>query len=66
MVQFPSVTSYNFYRPSSITDSSPDSDCQAYVFTDYWEDIGTLRSFFDANMALCEQVFFCCFQVLIC
>ncbi|CAL4901651.1 unnamed protein product [Urochloa decumbens] len=28
---------------------------QAYVFTDYWEDIGTLKSFFDANMALCEQ-----------
>ncbi|PUZ64614.1 hypothetical protein GQ55_3G156400 [Panicum hallii var. hallii] len=28
---------------------------QAYVFTDYWEDIGTIRSFFDANMALCEQ-----------
>nr|WUG62381.1 NAC protein [Saccharum spontaneum] len=29
---------------------------QAYVFTDYWEDIGTIRSFFDANMALCEQI----------
>jgi glucose-1-phosphate adenylyltransferase len=28
---------------------------QAYVFTDYWEDIGTLGSFFDANMALCEE-----------
>uniref|UniRef100_A0A0D9WK62 glucose-1-phosphate adenylyltransferase n=1 Tax=Leersia perrieri TaxID=77586 RepID=A0A0D9WK62_9ORYZ len=28
---------------------------QAYVFADYWEDIGTIRSFFDANMALCEQ-----------
>ncbi|XP_062180530.1 glucose-1-phosphate adenylyltransferase large subunit 3, chloroplastic/amyloplastic [Phragmites australis] len=28
---------------------------QAYVFTDYWEDIGTIKSFFDANMALCEQ-----------
>ncbi|KAL5202105.1 hypothetical protein ABZP36_013057 [Zizania latifolia] len=28
---------------------------KAYVFTDYWEDIGTIRSFYDANMALCEQ-----------
>ncbi|KAM3413077.1 hypothetical protein ACQJBY_004316 [Aegilops geniculata] len=33
-----------------------DHNVQAYVFTDYWEDIGTIRSFFDANMALCEQV----------
>ncbi|XP_051210513.1 glucose-1-phosphate adenylyltransferase large subunit 1, chloroplastic/amyloplastic isoform X1 [Lolium perenne] len=32
-----------------------DHNVQAYVFTDYWEDIGTIRSFFDANMALCEQ-----------
>ncbi|URE34610.1 hypothetical protein MUK42_05998 [Musa troglodytarum] len=29
---------------------------QAYVFSDYWEDIGTIRSFFDANLALTEQV----------
>ncbi|RRT86105.1 hypothetical protein B296_00000188 [Ensete ventricosum] len=28
---------------------------QAYVFSDYWEDIGTIRSFFDANLALTEQ-----------
>lgn len=29
---------------------------QAYMFHDYWEDIGTIRSFFDANLALAEQV----------
>ncbi|CAA6673236.1 unnamed protein product [Spirodela intermedia] len=28
---------------------------QAYMFHDYWEDIGTIRSFFDANLALAEQ-----------
>ncbi|URE08747.1 hypothetical protein MUK42_21804, partial [Musa troglodytarum] len=28
---------------------------QAYIFNDYWEDIGTIRSFFDANLALTEQ-----------
>ncbi|ONK82094.1 uncharacterized protein A4U43_C01F36050 [Asparagus officinalis] len=28
---------------------------QAYLFSDYWEDIGTIRSFFDANMALTDQ-----------
>lgn len=25
---------------------------QAYLFNDYWEDIGTMRSFFDANLNL--------------
>ncbi|XP_062185245.1 glucose-1-phosphate adenylyltransferase large subunit 2, cytosolic-like [Phragmites australis] len=28
---------------------------QACIFTDYWEDIGTIKSFFDANLALAEQ-----------
>ena len=29
---------------------------QAYLFNDYWEDIGTIRSFFEANLALTEHV----------
>lgn len=28
---------------------------QAYLFNDYWEDIGTIRSFFEANLALTSQ-----------
>ncbi|XP_019156122.1 PREDICTED: glucose-1-phosphate adenylyltransferase large subunit 2, chloroplastic/amyloplastic-like isoform X2 [Ipomoea nil] len=28
---------------------------QAYLFEGYWEDIGTMKSFFDANLALTEQ-----------
>ncbi|XP_050366451.1 glucose-1-phosphate adenylyltransferase large subunit, chloroplastic/amyloplastic-like [Argentina anserina] len=28
---------------------------QAFLFNDYWEDIGTVKSFFDANLALTEQ-----------
>ncbi|CAL1398803.1 unnamed protein product [Linum trigynum] len=28
---------------------------QAYLFNGYWEDIGTIKSFFDANLALTEQ-----------
>mmetsp|Transcript_21586 Transcript_21586/g.54340 ORF Transcript_21586/g.54340 Transcript_21586/m.54340 type:complete len:518 (+) Transcript_21586:164-1717(+) len=28
---------------------------QAYLFNDYWEDIGTIKSFFDANLALAQQ-----------
>jgi glucose-1-phosphate adenylyltransferase len=27
----------------------------AYLFNDYWEDIGTIRSFFEANLALTEH-----------
>ena len=26
-----------------------------YLFDDYWEDIGTIRSFFDANLALTDH-----------
>ena len=29
---------------------------QAYLFNDYWEDIGTIKSFFEANLALAQQV----------
>ncbi|KAF5443939.1 hypothetical protein F2P56_036453 [Juglans regia] len=28
---------------------------QGYIFRDYWEDIGTIKSFFDANLALTEE-----------
>ncbi|XP_009621409.1 glucose-1-phosphate adenylyltransferase large subunit 1 [Nicotiana tomentosiformis] len=28
---------------------------QAYIFRDYWEDIGTIKSFYDANLALTAE-----------
>ncbi|KAE9593338.1 hypothetical protein Lal_00029292 [Lupinus albus] len=28
---------------------------QAYFFRDYWEDIGTIKTFYDANLALTEE-----------
>nr|GMD05047.1 glucose-1-phosphate adenylyltransferase large subunit 1-like [Ipomoea batatas] len=28
---------------------------QAYFFKDYWEDIGTIKTFYDANLALAEE-----------
>lgn len=31
-----------------------DKDIQCHVFDDYWEDIGTVRSFFDANLQLTD------------
>ena len=27
----------------------------SYIFDGYWEDIGTIRSFYEANIALCEK-----------
>lgn len=32
----------------------------AYLFNDYWEDIGTIKSFFDANLALAQTVSVIC------
>ncbi|KAK7840609.1 glucose-1-phosphate adenylyltransferase large subunit 1 [Quercus suber] len=28
---------------------------QAYIFRDYWEDIGTIKSYYDASLALTEE-----------
>ncbi|XVE66989.1 hypothetical protein DITRI_Ditri08aG0124300 [Diplodiscus trichospermus] len=30
-------------------------DVQAYIFRDYWDDIGTIKSFYEANLALTEE-----------
>ncbi|EHA8586357.1 putative Glucose-1-phosphate adenylyltransferase large subunit 4, chloroplastic/amyloplastic [Cocos nucifera] len=35
--------------------AAKDYDVQAYLFNGYWEDIGTIKSFFDANLALTDQ-----------
>jgi glucose-1-phosphate adenylyltransferase len=35
--------------------SAKDHNVQAYLFDDYWEDIGTIEAFYDANMALTKQ-----------
>jgi glucose-1-phosphate adenylyltransferase len=32
-----------------------DHNVQAYLFNDYWEDIGTIEAFYNANLALTEQ-----------
>jgi glucose-1-phosphate adenylyltransferase len=29
---------------------------QAYLFSGYWEDVGTIRSYYEANMALCRPM----------
>ncbi|NP_001312715.1 glucose-1-phosphate adenylyltransferase large subunit 3, chloroplastic/amyloplastic-like [Nicotiana tabacum] len=41
---------------SEIIPASAKEFCvKAYLFNDYWEDIGTIRSFFEANLALTEH-----------
>jgi glucose-1-phosphate adenylyltransferase len=35
--------------------SATDHNVQAYLFNGYWEDIGTIEAFYDANLALTQQ-----------
>jgi glucose-1-phosphate adenylyltransferase len=35
--------------------SIKDYNVQAYLFDDYWEDIGTIEAFYNANLALTQQ-----------
>ncbi|KAK6938852.1 Nucleotidyl transferase domain [Dillenia turbinata] len=47
--------SSNDFGSEIIPKAVKDHNVQAYLFNDYWEDIGTIKSFFDANLALTEQ-----------
>jgi glucose-1-phosphate adenylyltransferase len=38
-----------------IPSSAKDLNVQAYLFNGYWEDIGTIEAFYDANLALTQQ-----------
>lgn len=38
-----------------IPQAAENYNVQAYLFNDYWEDIGTIKSFFKANLALVKQ-----------
>eukprot|EP01018_Ginkgo_biloba_P016978 Gb_01514 [translate_table: standard] len=45
----------NDFGSEIIPASAKEYNVQAYLFNDYWEDIGTIKSFFDANLALSAQ-----------
>lgn len=47
--------SCNDFGSEIIPSAVADYNVQAYLFDDYWEDIGTIKSFFDANLALTDQ-----------
>ncbi|MGB3401778.1 MAG: glucose-1-phosphate adenylyltransferase [Microcoleaceae cyanobacterium] len=38
-----------------IPNASADYNVQAFLFNDYWEDIGTIEAFYDANLGLTRQ-----------
>ncbi len=39
-----------------IPDAVPRLRVQAHVYRGYWEDVGTIQSYFQANLALCESI----------
>ncbi len=39
-----------------IPESVPSLRVHAYTYRGYWEDVGTIRSYFDANINLCQPV----------
>ncbi|AES89140.1 putative glucose-1-phosphate adenylyltransferase [Medicago truncatula] len=45
----------NDFGSEIIPASVKEYNVQAFFFGDYWEDIGTIKSFYDANMALTEE-----------
>ncbi|KDP38538.1 hypothetical protein JCGZ_04463 [Jatropha curcas] len=50
-----SYPSSNDFGSEIIPSAVMHHNVQAYLFNDYWEDIGTIKSFFDANLSLAEQ-----------
>ncbi|EYU41519.1 hypothetical protein ABFS82_07G028300 [Erythranthe guttata] len=45
----------NDFGSEIIPASAKEFYIKAYLFNDYWEDIGTIRSFYEANLALTEH-----------
>ncbi len=50
--EFPNQTDFG---KEIIPGSASEYNVQAYLFNDYWEDIGTIEAFYDANLALTRQ-----------
>ncbi|GAU34955.1 hypothetical protein TSUD_312860 [Trifolium subterraneum] len=49
-------SSCNDFGSEIIPSAVSGHNVQAFLFNDYWEDIGTIKSFFDANLALTENI----------
>ncbi|KAL7246695.1 hypothetical protein ACSBR2_001743 [Camellia fascicularis] len=45
----------NDFGSEIIPSAVMDHNVQAYIFRDYWDDIGTIKSFYNANLALTDE-----------
>ncbi|XP_047311316.1 glucose-1-phosphate adenylyltransferase large subunit 1-like [Impatiens glandulifera] len=45
----------NDFGSEIIPSAIKEQNVQAYIFRDYWEDIGTIKTFYDANLALTKE-----------
>ncbi|KAL3515150.1 hypothetical protein ACH5RR_022052 [Cinchona calisaya] len=45
----------NDFGSEIIPSAVKEQDVQAYIFRDYWEDIGRIKSFYEANLALTDE-----------
>ncbi|QQS45727.1 MAG: glucose-1-phosphate adenylyltransferase [Acidobacteriota bacterium] len=49
-------TDYNDFGHQVLPAAIETNAVQSFVFDDYWEDIGTIKAFYDANLALTDRV----------
>ncbi|KAL2635294.1 hypothetical protein R1flu_006773 [Riccia fluitans] len=45
----------NHFDSEVIPAAVKEFDVQAYMFTDYWQDVGTIRSYFEANLSFTDE-----------
>ncbi|KAL2622970.1 hypothetical protein R1flu_003175 [Riccia fluitans] len=45
----------NHFDSEVIPAAVKEFDVQAYVFTDYWQDVGTIKSYFEANLSFTDE-----------
>ena len=55
MVKLIEESEHTDFGKEILPSSAKDYNVQAYPFEGYWEDIGTIQSFYEANLALTQQ-----------
>ena len=55
MIKLIEGSGYTDFGKEILPNCAKDHSLQAYPFQGYWEDIGTIKSFYEANLALTQQ-----------
>lgn len=55
MIKLIERSGYTDFGKEILPNCAKDHSLQAYPFQGYWEDIGTIKSFYEANLALTQQ-----------